>query len=68
MAGLSEEKGEQSNQNQSKDVSEKDSSKTAGTQSPPNGGARAWFQVLGSFLVFFNIWFVPLDTTYDEKC
>jgi len=23
----------------------------------PDGGTRAWLQVLGSFLVFFNIWY-----------
>ena len=25
---------------------------------PPNGGVRAWLQVFGSFLVFFNIWYI----------
>lgn len=24
--------------------------------SPPNGGARAWLQVLGSFCLYFNTW------------
>jgi hypothetical protein len=24
----------------------------------PNGGFKAWLQVLGSFLLFFNSWFV----------
>lgn len=23
---------------------------------PPNGGAQAWLQVLGSFFLFFNCW------------
>jgi hypothetical protein len=23
---------------------------------PPNGGAKAWIQVLGSFFLFFNSW------------
>ena len=26
-------------------------------QTPPNGGTRAWLQVLGGFLVFFNTWY-----------
>jgi hypothetical protein len=25
----------------------------------PNGGFKAWLQVLGSFFLFFNSWFVP---------
>lgn len=25
-------------------------------QSPPNGGVRAWLQVLGSFCLYFNTW------------
>ena len=28
---------------------------TSRPPTPPNGGTRAWLQVLGSFLVFFNI-------------
>ena len=64
MAGPIEQNGEQSNQPPPKNpTSEKDSHKATGTQGPPNGGVRAWLQVLGSFLVFFNIWYAPLDTT-----
>ena len=33
-----------------------DSAKSAATWDPPDGGVRAWLQVLGSFLIFFNIW------------
>lgn len=25
---------------------------------PPNGGLRAWLQVVGSFFLFFNTWYV----------
>jgi hypothetical protein len=28
---------------------------------PPNGGLQAWLQVLGSFFLFFNSWYVGLD-------
>jgi hypothetical protein len=24
---------------------------------PPDGGLRAWLQVLGCYLVFFNVWY-----------
>ena len=67
MAGPTEQNGEQSNQTPSKDpISEKDFNKTIVTQSPPNGGVRAWLQVLGSFLVFFNIWYAPIDTALRQ--
>ena len=26
------------------------------TSSIPNGGVKAWFQVLGTFFIFFNTW------------
>lgn len=26
----------------------------------PDGGIRAWLQVLGCWLVFFNVWYEPL--------
>lgn len=28
----------------------------------PNGGWRAWLQVLGSFLIFCNTWFAQLES------
>jgi hypothetical protein len=31
---------------------------------PPNGGFRAWLQVIGSFFLFFNCWY---STTY-RRC
>lgn len=33
----------------------------AEAQAPPNGGVKAWSQVLGSFFLFFNSWCVPLQ-------
>ena len=30
---------------------------------PPNGGLRAWLQVLGSFFLFFNTWYVLASIT-----
>jgi hypothetical protein len=35
-------------------VSIKDEAEDPGP--PPNGGAKAWLQVLGSFFLFFNCW------------
>jgi hypothetical protein len=25
---------------------------------PPNGGLKAWVQVLGAFMLFFNSWYI----------
>ena len=62
MAGPNEQNGEHNNRTPSKNlISDKEPHKTTGTRSPPNGGVRAWLQVLGSFLVFFNIWYAPMD-------
>lgn len=33
---------------------------------PPNGGAKAWLQVLGSFFLFFNSW-VSLPTRVSRE-
>lgn len=35
-------------------VASKDEAEDPGP--PPNGGAQAWLQVLGSFFLFFNCW------------
>ncbi|CAG8929644.1 unnamed protein product [Penicillium salamii] len=40
--------------------------------SPPNGGTRAWFQVVGSFFLFFNTWGIinsygVFETFYKES-
>jgi len=29
----------------------------------PNGGLTAWLQVLGSFFLFFNSWYLPVSVT-----
>ncbi|KUJ20846.1 MFS transporter, MCP family, solute carrier family 16, member 10 [Mollisia scopiformis] len=31
------------------------------TQSPPDGGIEAWLQVFGAFMVFWNIWGLPMS-------
>jgi len=31
----------------------------------PNGGLRAWLQVIGTFFLFFNTWFVQVQTLTD---
>ncbi|RAH66743.1 major facilitator superfamily protein [Aspergillus aculeatinus CBS 121060] len=41
------------------------------TQDPPNGGCRAWLQVVGSFFLFFNTWglinsYGVFETFYEE--
>lgn len=28
------------------------------SEQPPNGGIKAWVQVLGAFMLFFNSWYV----------
>jgi hypothetical protein len=33
----------------------------------PNGGLWAWLQVLGSFFLLFNSWYVPLDHTHRDQ-
>lgn len=34
-----------------------ESEKTAKPPGPPNGGTRAWMQVIGAFVLFFNTWY-----------
>ena len=36
---------------------------SSGPGPPPNGGLRAWQQVLGAFFLNFNTWYDPLDGT-----
>ncbi|KAL9028651.1 MAG: hypothetical protein Q9196_003016 [Gyalolechia fulgens] len=36
---------------------------SSGPGPPPNGGLRAWQQVLGAFFLKFNTWYDPLDGT-----
>ena len=31
---------------------------SAASSKPPNGGVRAWLQVLGAFFIFWNSWYV----------
>jgi hypothetical protein len=32
----------------------------------PNGGLRAWLQVIGTFILFFNTWFVQVQMLTDS--
>ena len=43
---------------QSSEVESNDKVVAAEAEAPPNGGLKAWTQVVGSFFLFFNSWYV----------
>ena len=46
---------------------EKHSPAAADVNQPPNGGFKAWSQVLGSFFLFFNSWYAFLATWFHSS-
>ena len=55
----SEEKSSQENQLDARDGPQQKAS-VQNTSSIPNGGLKAWLQVVAAFFIFFNTWYATL--------